>query len=436
MHGGTEPDMRVFISAGEPSGDMHAANLVRAIRNLVPEVEFVGFGGPQMARAGVHVLYPLVELAIMWFMQVFQNIGTFFNLLAKAERVFREQRPAALILVDYPGFHWHLAKAAKRQGIPVIYYVPPQLWAWAGWRVRKMRERVDLALCSLPFEPDWYAARGYPHAEYVGHPYFDELHERSLDLNFLVEEQTHVGPVVAILPGSRTQEIQRNLPVLLRSAGRLAVERSDVRFSISCLHARHAALARGIALRQYRESLKDPRLPMVVNPERVHVHAGRTPELIRLADMAWAVSGSVSLELMNEALPTVVLYKVRRFDLWVARWFIRSRYITLVNLLADEEVMPEYLVDRDVSEDLARWGRTWLNDSAARGAASDRLAGLRARYAKPGACERAANRIVDFLGARPRPSIYRGPHGRLRARRSSGEIAPEERDEEQGGLLS
>jgi lipid-A-disaccharide synthase len=168
---------------------------------------------------------------------------------------------------------------------------------------------------------------------------------------------------------------------MLRAAVKLAARRPDARFVVACLHDRHRALVG----RLFAEA-------GVVLP--IEVHAERTPELIRLADVAWAVSGSVGLELMVEALPSVVLYKVNRFDLWVARHFIKSKYISLVNLLADAEVLPEYLTPFDVSDDLARWACTWLDDPRARAEASRRLAELRDRVAMPGASGRAAGRIV------------------------------------------
>ena len=149
--------MRFFISAGEPSGDLHAANLVASIKKLRPDASFVGFGGEHSRAAGVTLIYPLVELAVMWLLRVLWNLPTFFRLADEAERIFRDEKPDAVILIDYPGFHWALAKRAKRHGVPVIYYVPPQIWAWAGWRVKKVQKWVDLVLCSLPFEPDWQA---------------------------------------------------------------------------------------------------------------------------------------------------------------------------------------------------------------------------------------------------------------------------------------
>jgi lipid-A-disaccharide synthase len=413
--------MRIFISAGEPSGDLHGANLIHALRVRLPEAEFVGFGGPRMTAAGARLLYPLVNLAVMWFINVLLNIITFVRLIFQADRYFRVQCPDAVILIDYPGLHWWIAKRAKARGIPVFYYVPPQIWAWAGWRVEKVRKFVDLVLCSLPFEPAWYQARGVSHVEYVGHPYFDELTERELDDSFLFQmnDGERYDPLVAILPGSRTQELKRNLPIMVRAAAKLARQRPLTRFAVACLHERH----RNLALRIIREGTPGTNGP---TPPPIQVFAGRTPELIRLADVAWAVSGSVSLELMMEALPTVILYKLNRLDLWLARPFIKAKYITLVNLLADAELMPEYLTHRDVSDKLAGWAETWLDDPAARARATANLATLRHDVAKPGASQRAAERIVRWLQARPgrnsSASAFRGPHepASVTGRRSAG----------------
>jgi lipid-A-disaccharide synthase len=363
-----------------------------------------------MSAAGAKLLYPLVNLAIMWFLNVFLNIFTFIRLIFRADRYFHDRRPDAVILIDYPGLHWWLAKRARARGIPVFYYVPPQLWAWAGWRVKKVQRTVDLVLCSLPFEPDWYKARGVSQAEYVGHPFFDELAEREVDECFLARLQAnaHPGQLVAILPGSRTQELTRNLPIMVRAAAKLARQRHAARFAVACLHERHRALAEQI-IRANTGGAGSQSAP------RIDVFAARTAELIRVADVAWAVSGSVSLELMMEALPTVILYKLNRFDLWIARPFIKAKYITLVNLLADEELMPEYLTERDVSDELASWARTWLDDPFARARATANLAALRHRVARPGASQRAATRIAAWLhecstGTSASSSLYPGTH--------------------------
>src|SRR5262249_25047385 len=291
-------------------------------------------------------------------------------LIFKADRYFRDERPDAVVLIDYPGLHWWIARRARARGIPVFYFVPPQLWAWAGWRVKKVRNYVDQVLCSLPFEPEWYQRRGVPDAVYVGHPYFDELATRPMDDGFLSEQRGRPGPLVAILPGSRTQEVRRNLPDMIKAARELARRRPDVRFAVACLHERHKAMAERIltevvgAPAEGSGTASGP--AATARPPAIEVFAARTPELIRLARLGWAVSGSVGLELMADGLPSVVLYKVKRFDLWIARPFIKAKYISLVNLLADQEVFPEYLTWRDASGDLVRWALAWLDETEER----------------------------------------------------------------------
>jgi lipid-A-disaccharide synthase len=396
----------------------------------MPEAQFTGYGGPKMTEAGASLKFPLVNLAVMWFVNVFLNIFTFIRLILLADRTFRDERPDAVILVDYPGLHWWIAKRANARGVPVFYYVPPQIWAWAGWRVKKVRKFVDLVLCSLPFEPVWYEKRGYSKAIYVGHPYFDELTERELDETFVAQYTGRKTPIVAILPGSRTQELTRNLPIMIRAAGKLSSAYPEARFVVACLHDRHRALAEQV-IRDIQGTGSHGQTPLI------EVHAARTPELIRIADVAWAVSGSVSLELMMEALPTVILYKLNRFDLMVARPFIKAKYITLVNLLADAEIMPEYLTEHDVSDELVRWAKNWIEDPIARARTTANLAALRHMVAQPGASGRAAEKICQWLrdqsrqttgGAITREALFRGPHHLESLDEMVAESAQEERD--------
>src|SRR5438067_3600398 len=230
--------MRIFLCAGEPSGDLHGANLIRQLRQLEPNVECVGFGGDNMQAAGCRLLYPLCRLAVMSFVRVLAKAPTFLHLLSRADRYFRQHRPQAVVLIDFPGFNWWLARRAHFHGIPVIYFVPPQLWGWAGWRVRKMQRWVDLVLCTLPFEESWYHERGV-HAHYIGHPYFDELPQQRLDAAFLAGQRARPEKIIALLPGSRSQEIDRNLSTLVRAAARIHAERPDTRFLVACFKPAH-----------------------------------------------------------------------------------------------------------------------------------------------------------------------------------------------------
>jgi lipid-A-disaccharide synthase len=376
--------MRIFLSAGEPSGDLHGANLALALRRARPDVECVGFGGDRMGAAGCRLLYPLCRLAITGWARVPGHAAAFVRLLRQADASFKEQRPDAVVLIDYPGFHWWLARRAKAHGIPVFYFVPPQLWAWAGWRVKKVRRFVDHVLCSLPFEPAWYAARGVA-AHYLGHPYFDELPQQQLNAAFVEAEQERAGTVIGLLPGSRNQELEQNLTTLLGAARIIHAARPETRFLVACYKEDHR--------RQVEESLRGVGVP-------IEAHAGRTAEIIHLSRATVAVSGSVGLELLYRGKPSVVVYRAHPVPLWLSQFFRTCRYISLVNLLADRELFPEFLTHRDEAAGVAGRVLHWLNDERAYRDVCLQLAALKARVAEPGACRRAATYVLDAL-ARP-----------------------------------
>jgi lipid-A-disaccharide synthase len=385
--------MHIFISAGEPSGDLHGANLVRFLKRQHPGIECVGFGGEKMASAGCRLLYPLCELAVMWFARVLVRAPIFLELLSRADRYFRHRRPDAVVLIDYPGFHWWLARRAHFHGIPVFYFVPPQLWGWAGWRVRKMRRWVDHVLCALPFEEPWYQSRGVT-AHFVGHPYFDELRGQSLDSAFMAEHRSSSDPIIGLLPGSRNQEVERNLSTLIRAAALIHADRPDTRFLVACFKPSH---------QQYVEDYLN-RLAATRNgaltPLPINVCVGRTPEIIELSHACIAVSGSVGLELLYRGRPSVVLYRIGRIDLKVCKLFKTAPYISLVNMLAGKELLPEFLTDRCEAEPIAGNILRWLNDPETHQEVCNELAELRARVGEPGACERAARLVLSEIEKR------------------------------------
>ena len=208
--------MRIFFSVGEPSGDLHGANLVRRLHEM-GTVECVGFGGPRMQQAGCELLFDLTNLAVMFVAQVLRQIRTFFRLIDQADEYFATHRVDAVILIDYPGFNWWIARKAKRHGIPVFYYGVPQMWAWAPWRVRKLRRLVDHVLCKLPFEVNWFEQRGCQ-ATYVGHPFFDEVAQHPSDCELMQQWASEDGKRLTLSPGSRDQEVRQALPRLLDAA--------------------------------------------------------------------------------------------------------------------------------------------------------------------------------------------------------------------------
>src|SRR5262245_10310387 len=256
-----------------------------------------------------------------------------------------------------------------------------------------MRRLMTHVLSALPFEHEWLAERGVPTTS-MGHPYFDELAAQQLDDAFLAAERARPGRVIGILPGSRNQEVARNVPEMLRSARLIHAARSDTRFLVAAFNDHQAEMARKEAARW--------RMP-------VEVHVGRTPEVIELAECCIAVSGSVSLELMYRRKPAVIVYRLRRFDRKIARAFMKVRFISLVNLLAGKEVYPEFLTDRDPSKGVSDRIIHWLDDEKERGIVKGELDELCERVAQPGACARAADFILN-LAIRSRDGQYLTPN--------------------------
>jgi lipid-A-disaccharide synthase len=375
--------MRIFVSAGEPSGDLHGANLVRALRRAQPDARIEGFGGERMAQAGCDLVYPLCRLAVMGLFPVLAHLPKFLGVLSKADRWFRHHRPDALVLIDYPGLHWWLARRARFHKIPVFYFVPPQIWAWASWRVNKMRKWVDHVLCSLPFEEPWYRERGV-NAEYIGHPYFDELHHQRLEAEFMANQRARGGRIIGLLPGSRSQEVEMNGVTMVQAARRLAHQLPDARFLFACYKPKHQE--------RIRQLLRgNEHLP-------IEVHVGRTPEIIQLSEACVAVSGSVGLELLWACKPTVVVYRGSRLLAAVAKRLVKCKYASLVNLLADRELYPELLTTECPAEAVAEQVHHWLTHPFEAMRLGAELRALRDRVAQPGACERAARFVLSLAG--------------------------------------
>lgn len=408
--------LRIFFSVGEPSGDLHAANLIRQLRQRCEHLEAVGYGGPQMAAAGCQLHADLTQLAVMWFARALLNLHKFWDLASRADRYMRHHRPDAVVLVDYPGFNWWIARRAKVHGIPVFYYTPPQIWAWAPWRVKKMRRLVDHVLCSLPFEESWFRQRGC-HATFVGHPFFDEVRRQTLDETFLAQQQSQPGPLVTILPGSRTQEVSHNLPWFLKAAYRVWQSVPQARFAVAAFKPRHAEMARQMVLAAGEdEGRRGKGEGRTEGRPVIEVYSGRTPELMRLADCCMACSGSVSLELLYHTKPTVILYWVNRAAFAVQKYFRKVKYITLVNLLstgelypadlspydpaqldAEKVLFPEYLTCEDKSDQVAGHVIEWLTDPAKRASRVAALEQLKAQVAHGGASSRAATYIMEKM---------------------------------------
>lgn len=393
--------MKVFFSVGEPSGDLHGSNLIRDLKQAYPQLQPTGFGGPKMQDQGQDQLFDLTSMAVMFLGDVIRNYSKFRNLISQAKNYFDNNRVDAVVLIDYPGFNWHIAKAAKERGIPVFYYGVPQMWAWASWRIKKIKRYVDHVLCKLPFEKDWFAERNC-RATYVGHPYFDEISRRKIDGEFVANTRRENGSLITLLPGSRDKEIRNNLPALLDTASLVQKEIPSASFAVAAFNDRHREWAQEMIQQRNAD------IPVFVK---------RTPELIESAKCCLACSGSVSLELLAAEKPTVIHFKISNLLNFLQRRIVKSKYITLVNLLwtkniqrtsldafdpdakdAERVPYPEYLTNVDKSPEMAAHLIHWLTDESEYNRRVEELHLLKSKYANAGASQKAANYIASVLG--------------------------------------
>ncbi|HIE99548.1 MAG TPA: lipid-A-disaccharide synthase [Planctomycetes bacterium] len=380
--------MRIFFSVGEPSGDQHAAHLIQELKTRNPKIQTEGFGGPEMRKQGCSLQFELTQLAVMGFLRVIPMLAKFRRLVIQAETFFDETPPDAVVLVDFPGFNWWIAKAAKRRGIPVFYYMPPQLWAWAPWRIRRVRKWVDHVICALPFEFEWYKSRDV-NATWVGHPFFDEVASRKLDMDLVAKLGASESrrPVIAVLPGSRNHEVDRNFPVMLDVIHRVHKRVPNVRWVIGNYSPDHSSEC------QRMQSDTGVAADMTY-------YVDRTSEVIEAADCCFMVSGSISLELLARRTPGVVLYRVGRLGRMAARVLMTCRFITLTNLIADKELMPEFVSCGNPASDAAAISdqlTRWCLDPNSLACRRDEMSELADQAAVTGATERTAELLLSAL---------------------------------------
>ncbi|MCA9140713.1 MAG: lipid-A-disaccharide synthase [Planctomycetales bacterium] len=392
----------IFFSVGEPSGDQHAARLIRSIAKRASGVKCRGFGGEQMRGAGCAVDLDLTEHAVVGILEVLPKLRDFFRFADQAEAIFAGGGIDAVVLVDFPGFNWHIAKRAKKYGIPVYYFCPPQLWAWAAWRIKKMKATVDHVLAVLPIEEEFFSGHGIP-TTFVGHPFFDAVGEAQLDRALMdrLELSASHGRTVAVLPGSRGHEVHRNWPIMLDAIGQLSARYPEVRFAVAAYREKHLAFCKA----EFDRAGVD--LP-------IDFYMGATSEIIHHADCAMMVSGSVSLELMARQTPAAVLYRVGRFLYAFGKCVVKVDSMTLPNLMqksadvaigrgcksADERVFPEIVSvgnPAKASSFLVETLGRMLGDSEYLAGKRRQLGYLNEQYAKPGAADRAADKVIDLL---------------------------------------
>ena len=377
--------MRYFISAGEASGDIHAAALIRELRRADHEATFAFLGGDLMAEAaGVVPVIHYREMAFMGFSEVIRNLRKVLGNLSNARCALEDFNADVLILVDYPSFNLKLAKAAHKRGTKVVYFISPKVWAWKEWRVKAIKKYVDVMLSILPFEKKFYHRHGYE-ITYVGNPSAGEIDRavKALPSDAQFREENSLDPskpIMALVAGSRVGEIRNNLPVMTAVAKEYPQYQAVI------------AGAPSIDMALYR-SLTD--LPVVENS---------TFALMRHADLALVTSGTATLECALIGTPQVACYRSsgKKLTYKIMRWLIKGRFVTLPNLIADDEIIPEMLIHRCTPELVATEVQRILPDTDGRRAQLEGYRRMRELLTDRDAAATAATEIVKLLKSAPR----------------------------------
>ncbi len=369
--------MKYFIIAGEASGDIHGSALIEALKEQDSQAQFDFLGGDLMARSAGHE--PLIhyrDMAFMGFIEVIKHLGSILGFMKRAKRAMTDNRPDALILIDYPSFNLKMAKWADKQGIPVFYFISPKVWAWKEYRVKDIKRYVKRLYSILPFETEFYRKHDYV-VEYVGNPTVKEISAALAKMRPAAEFRAANGldpdkPIIAIVPGSRKKEIRDNLPTMLAAARR----HSDCQVVIAAAPSIDDELydevmgemesgGSGIGDRGSRivdrYPISDPRSPL-------NVLRGQTFELVRNARVALVTSGTATLETALLGTPQVACYRMNgsRRVYWFYSHLIKGNYVTLPNLIADAPLIPELLLHHCSEENVDSWLAKLLNDGSER----------------------------------------------------------------------
>ncbi len=364
--------------AGEASGDLHGATLARALATLAPGIQLAGMGGAAMSAAGVRLVQRAERVTVVGGTEALGRLPALWQAFQALRRHLRERRPRVLVLIDFPEFNMRLARTARRLGVPVVYFVAPQVWAWRRRRLRAMARDVSRVLAIFPFEVGLYQEAGVP-VEFVGHPVLDvlpELDRSAARSGLAAADETLVG----LLPGSRDAEVRRHLPVLLDAAARILARRPRTRFALP--------VATTIPVARVEAAVLESRLPVEVLPGDAH-------RVMAASDLLLVASGTATLEAACYATPMVVLYRLSFVSHRLARILVRGvSHISLPNIVAGREIVPELIQGRATPAAVAAAGLRLLEDEGARAAQRQALHEVRGRLGETGAGLRAARAVL------------------------------------------
>ncbi len=372
---------KIFIVAGEASGDIHGANLVKELRKLQPDATIVGFGGQRMQAAGMKLLYNLADHAVIGFFEVIKNLVLIKRLLKTTGRYLREEKPDIVILIDYPGFNFKVGKLAHSLHIPVVYYIAPQIWAWWPGRIKEIKEFASKVLVVFPFEEEIYAQAGIP-VKWVGHPLLEHIPaETKIDI-YEKYQLDRKKKLIGLLPGSRRQEIEHLLPVMLAAAGKVLATQPDIEL---------------VLLRS--SSIDRTWLENIIQSSRLAVKVidDDTYQVRRQLALAYVASGTATLEMAYLGIPMLIMYKVNALSYQMAKRLVKIPYIGLANIVSGQKVVPEFVQDAVEPSGIAAQTEKYLHNPAELKAIKDTLLQIKDKLGAPGASLRAAQEIVVIL---------------------------------------
>jgi len=372
-------EQNLLVVAGEVSGDMHAAKVIRALKEKRPGLAVWGIGGDLLQEQGMELLQHTRDMSVLGLVEVLKHYSYFRRVFAETLKQVDLRKPKAALLIDYPGFNLRLAAELKKRGVKVVYYVCPQVWAWHRSRIPKMAKIIDRLLVIFPFEVEVFSSTGM-NVEFVGHPLVEEA---NTVFNGPEESLPWPGSLrVALLPGSRKQELERILPAMLGAAAKLEKERSEAGFLLPAASPEIARLAREIMVMTQ------------VRPLQVQIVEGKTRQVLKQAKAAWVASGTATLETALMECPMVVVYRTAAMTFHVGKRLVKVPHLGMVNLIAGRELCPELLQNAVIPANLLKAIRPLLDDSPARAAMVQGLREVKASLGTGGAAERVAT-VLD-----------------------------------------
>jgi lipid-A-disaccharide synthase len=386
-----EKNTLILIVAGEASGDLHAAHLVEAIKKIRPDTAFLGLGGERLKAQGVEICYDIVSLAVVGLFEVLKNLKKFKGIFDGLLREVDSRKPDLAILVDYPGFNLRLAGELKKRGIPVIYYISPQVWAWGQGRIATIKRLVDLMLVVFAFEEKLYKEHGV-RAAFVGHPLLDIVKPSLRKEETLQKAGLNAQKFTfALLPGSREKEVRVLLPIMLDTARLLFREKPDSQFLI--------LRSPNVAEDLFRRICASYQLP-------VGIVSDMTYDGLKASDFALVASGTATLETALMGVPMVILYKISFFTWAYLRNAIKIPYIGLVNVIRNKKVVAEFIQYGAKPGKIADYILSVVSDAGAGERIKKDLRDTVGLLGEKGASERAARQVVDFLGGKDETGAY------------------------------